>query len=96
MILLTGSKTRLCVVKVINTDESPYMHDMAKVEKSMTGLRKEEVPKKVEPIKLLHPCCDMFMTLKTSFNQYEEVECCANKTGRLLHVRVVQRCIAWT
>ena len=53
----------------------------------MTGLRKEEVPKKVEPIKLLHPCCDMFMTLKTSSNQYEEVGCCINKTGWLLQVR---------
>ena len=37
--------------------------------------------------KLLHTCCDMFMTLKTSSNQYEEVGCCINKTGWLLQVR---------
>ena len=35
----------------------------------------------------LHICCDMLMTLKTSFRQQEEVERCVNKTGW---------CIAWT
>ena len=56
------------LVKVISTDDSHYMHDMAKVEKILTGLRKE-VPKKVEHGKLLHTWCDMFMTLKTSSNR---------------------------
>ena len=79
-------KALRCLVKVISTDDSHYMHDKARVEKLLTGLRKE-VPKKVEHDKLLHNCCDMFMTLKTSSNQYEEVGCCINKTGWLLQVR---------
>ena len=45
---------------------------------------------------LLHTCCDMFMTLKTSFSQYDEVERCGNRMGWLLQVRAVQWCIAWT
>ena len=53
-------------------------------------------PKKVDPDKFLHTYCDIFMTLKTSFNQYEEVECFVNKTGWLLQAGVVQWCIAWT
>ena len=81
------------LVKVISTDDSHYMHDMAKVEMLLIGLRKEEVPRKVEPDKLLLTCCDIFMTLKTSFSQYEKVERCVNKTGWLLQVRVVQWCI---
>ena len=85
-----------CLVKVISTDDSHYMHNMAKMEKLLIGLRKEEVPRKVEPDKLLLTCCDMFMTLKTSFSQHEEVERCVNKTGWLLQVRAVQWCIAWT
>ena len=44
----------------------------------------------------LHTCCDMFMTLKTSFSKHMEVKRCVNKTGWLLQVRVVQWCIAWT
>ena len=45
---------------------------------------------------LLHTCCDMFMTLKTSFSQYDEVERCGNRMGWLLQVTAVQWCIAWT
>ena len=40
------------LVKLFSIDDSYFMHDMAKVEKLMADLRKEEVPKKVEPIKL--------------------------------------------
>ena len=88
-------KALRCLVKVISTDDSHYMHDMAKVEKLLTGLRKE-VPKKVEHGKLLHTYCDMFMTLKTSSKQYEEVGFCVNKTGWLLQDRMGQWCIDWT
>ena len=86
----------LCgLVKVIGLDDSYYMHAMAKVVKVLTALRRE-VPRKVEPDKLLLTCFDMIMTLKTSFSQHEEVERCVNKTGWLLQVRAVQWCIAWT
>ena len=44
----------------------------------------------------LKTCCDMFMTLKTSLSQHDEVERCGNRMGWLLQVRAVQWCIAWT
>ena len=37
--------------------------------------------------KLLHTCCYMFMTIRASVSEYEEVKCCVNKTGRLLQVK---------
>ena len=44
----------LCfLVKVISLDDSYYMHYMAKVERLLTDLRKDEVLRKVEPNKLL-------------------------------------------
>ena len=36
-------------VKLLSIDDSYFLHNMAKVEKLMTDLRKDEVPKKVEP-----------------------------------------------
>ena len=38
---------------MISLDDSYYMHDMAKVERLLTDLRKDEVLRKVEPNKLL-------------------------------------------
>ena len=40
------------LVKLFSIDDSYFMQDMAKVEKMMADLRNEEVPKKVEPIKV--------------------------------------------
>ena len=40
------------LVKVVGLDDSYYMHDIAKEEKSLTDLRREE-PRKVVPNKLL-------------------------------------------
>ena len=48
-------QTGLCVqslVKLFSIDDSYFVPDMAKVEKLMTDLRKDEVPKKVEQTKL--------------------------------------------
>ena len=48
-------QTGLCVqslVKLFSIDDSYFVPDMAKVEKLMPGLRKDEVPKKVEQTKL--------------------------------------------
>ena len=41
------------LVKLFSIEDSYYVHDMAKVEQLMMDLRKDEVPKKVEPKKLL-------------------------------------------
>ena len=41
------------LVKLFSIDDSYYMQDMAKVEKLLADLKKDEVPKKVEPTKLL-------------------------------------------
>ena len=40
------------LVKLFSIGDSYFMQDMAKVEKMMADLRNEEVPKKVEPIKV--------------------------------------------
>ena len=40
------------LVKLFSIDDSYFVPDMAKVEKLMTDLRKDEVPKKVEQTKL--------------------------------------------
>ena len=48
-------QTGLCVqslVKLFSIDDSYFVPDMAKVEKLMPDLRKDEVPKKVEQTKL--------------------------------------------
>ena len=48
-------QTGLCVqslVKLFSIDDSYFVPDMVKVEKLMTDLRKDEVPKKVEQTKL--------------------------------------------
>ena len=42
------------LVKLFNIEDSYYMEDMAKVEKLMSELKKDEVPRKVEPTRLLH------------------------------------------
>ena len=41
------------LVKLFSIDDSYFIQDMAKVEKLMANLRKDEVTKKVEPTKLL-------------------------------------------
>ena len=43
-------------VKLFSIDDSYFMHDMAKVEKLMAELEKDEIPKKVEPNKLKFVC----------------------------------------
>ena len=40
------------LVKLFSIEDSYFMHDMVKVEKLMTDLKQDKLPKRVEPTKL--------------------------------------------
>ena len=72
------------LVKLFNVEDSYYIRDMAKVEKLMTELKKDEVPRRMEPIKI-QSNKDGTHTIKGSASTVCKGCCCVGHCGLSVH-----------